>query len=503
SSPTGIPLLRKTDATQPPEEGDEIRVGGLVRTLQTARMRRTPGYLDKPDGDIITDVPPEYPGRVLAGPRDVDGLTWWRLRVEEAPGAAQEGWVAEVAPNGVRLLEPLITVVPPQQGGNGGGSGGKFQPGDRVVTADFVNLRRTPGYRNKPADDVVAELPPNTAATITQGPSVADELDWWLLATVASDGRAVDGWSADTAPNGVTLLAAPEARPPVPPDGAFRPGELIQTATWVRVRRSPGITDKPDDDTVGDFVPKMTLVVLDGPREADGLTWWYVGGISLAVGELRGWVAQTAPSGVVLLQRAPDLPGTAIPSAHYLGAPFRGRFGISQLWGEHPEIYGQFTYDGVPLQGHNGIDFLTPTGVELLAVDDGVVGDAVYNDPSGFGHYVRLVHDWGESLYAHMQSIRVTPGAQVRRGQLLGFSDNTGFSGGPHLHFSLRINPYQRTDGWGGFSDPLPYLNPDDYILPAYIFPPAPGAPALDAAMAPRRPAGPGMAPDQPGVRRP
>ena len=121
------------------------------------------------------------------------------------------------------------------------------------------------------------------------------------------------------------------------------------------------------------------------------------------------------------------------------------------------------------------------------------------------GHYVKLNHGWGESIYAHMQDISVAPGQSVRRGDLLGHSDNTGYSGGPHLHFSIRINPYERTDGWGGFSDPLPYMNPADYQLPHYVLP---GPTRLSAAAAPApataaHGAGVGMAPDHPAVSRP
>jgi murein DD-endopeptidase MepM/ murein hydrolase activator NlpD len=257
----------------------------------------------------------------------------------------------------------------------------------------------------------------------------------------------------------------------------------------------------------------VTLNIIAGPRTADQLTWWQVGGIS-PTGELVGWVAETAPNGVPLMQHPPKLPGTNIPdpiTGVYLGAPFRRRFGISQLWGENPQIYGQFTYDGVPLQGHNGIDFLTPTGTELLAVDHGQVLEVIYYDLSGFGHYIKVQHSWGEAIYAHMDTMVVTPGATVMRGDLIGYSDNTGYSGGPHLHFAIRINPYERTDGWGGFSDPLPYLNPDDFELPPYVLPshgpsaaPAPSAAVRALPAAPTRwDGGVGMAPDHPNVVRP
>ena len=169
------------------------------------------------------------------------------------------------------------------------------------------------------------------------------------------------------------------------------------------------------------------------------------------------------------------------------------------MWGENPQTYSSITYDGVPLKGHNGIDFLTPIGTPLMAVDNGTVTDAVLNDPTGFGNYIKLRHSWGESIYAHMDSLGVQQGQTVQRGSLLGRSGSTGFVDGPHLHFAIRINGYSRTDGWGGFSDPLPYMNPSDFILPSYVQSIA----TAQVARGTRRTQGVGYAPDRSGVRRP
>jgi murein DD-endopeptidase MepM/ murein hydrolase activator NlpD len=203
------------------------------------------------------------------------------------------------------------------------------------------------------------------------------------------------------------------------------------------------------------------------------------------------------------------LPGTNIPdraTGTYLGLPFAGNFGISQLWGENPRAYGKISYDGVPLKGHNGIDYLTPMGTPLLAVDNGVVSEAVHNDPTGLGHYIKLRHSWGESLYAHLERIDVQAGQSVNRGQTIGRSGNTGNSSGPHLHFAIRIDPYSRTDGWGGFSDPLPYMNPNQVQLPAYVQDAGARAAqsSVDGNVRPRAlDEAIGYAPDQPGVARP
>jgi len=501
NTPAGLPLLRVIE--EPAEDG--LAIGDSVRVTTYVNMRKTPGYVGKPADDLVATLAPETEGTIFSGPESADQLVWWRVRTIGEDRRPLDGWVAESNRDGVLLLEPIDDLTPPAVPGDG-----TFKAGDAVVTTDYVRVRRTPGYVGKDETDVVKDVLPGTVGVILGGPQSLDELTWWQV-KLDTEGNEIEGWAAEVAPNGVQLLAPTTSVPTDPGDPSseykFTVGELVQAADYVRVRRSPGYVNKPGDDTLGAFAPSATLNIVDGPQDADGLIWWRVGGISDGSGELIGWVAESAPNGVVLMQHPPKLSGTDIPNSAtgvYLGAPFRQRFGIAQLWGENPQVYSQFSYDGVPLRGHNGIDFLTPTGTDLLAIEDGVVSEAVYNDPSGFGHYIKVQHSWGESVYAHLNDISVAQGQAVRRGELIGHTDNTGFSSGPHLHFSIRINPFDRTDGWGGYSDPLPYMDPNDYYLPSYVLP---GAARLAAAPAAEsdesRPVGSGMAPDHPDVVRP
>ncbi len=132
--------------------------------------------------------------------------------------------------------------------------------------------------------------------------------------------------------------------------------------------------------------------------------------------------------------------------------PFRGAFRLTQAFGENPHMYRRL---GLP--GHNGLDWGMPEGQEILAVDDGFV-IRVEERPDGFGKHIKVQHAWGQTLYAHLSEFKVTLNQPVERGQVIGLSGNTGFSTGPHLHFGMRVKPYDKGDGWYGYTNPQRYL---------------------------------------------
>lgn len=85
---------------------------------------------------------------------------------------------------------------------------------------------------------------------------------------------------------------------------------------------------------------------------------------------------------------------------------------------------------------HRGVDYRAGWGEPIRAAADGVVVGAGW--AGGYGRQVRLVHAGGlATSYAHMSQIAVTPGAMVRRGQVIGYVGSSGFSTGPHLHFEV------------------------------------------------------------------
>lgn len=102
---------------------------------------------------------------------------------------------------------------------------------------------------------------------------------------------------------------------------------------------------------------------------------------------------------------------------------------------------------------HYGQDFSVPYGTEVYATGDGVVIESGYNN-GGLGNFVAIDHGYGlQSIYGHLSSMRVTKGQNVKRGDKIAFSGNTGTSSGPHLHYEIKQ--------FGQHKNPIWYFNDD------------------------------------------
>jgi murein DD-endopeptidase MepM/ murein hydrolase activator NlpD len=89
---------------------------------------------------------------------------------------------------------------------------------------------------------------------------------------------------------------------------------------------------------------------------------------------------------------------------------------------------------------HTGVDFAVPQGTDILAVADGKVANANWGKAYGI-HIVQKIE--GQDvwvIYAHLSKSLVKIGDEVKKGQHIGESGNTGNSSGPHLHFEARNN---------------------------------------------------------------
>jgi len=136
-----------------------------------------------------------------------------------------------------------------------------------------------------------------------------------------------------------------------------------------------------------------------------------------------------------------------------LANPLPGQFPITQKFGANPSFYKIYSYPG-----HNGVDFGCPNNTLVRAAEDGTVTKASW-DTSGYGNLVIVQHEGYQTYYAHLNMFEVIPGDNVKKGQLLANSDNTGNSTGPHLHFGVRLDDH--SGSYKGFVDPLPLIKFD------------------------------------------
>jgi murein DD-endopeptidase MepM/ murein hydrolase activator NlpD len=128
---------------------------------------------------------------------------------------------------------------------------------------------------------------------------------------------------------------------------------------------------------------------------------------------------------------------------------------------------------------HNGVDFRAPIGTRVRSVLDGTVAGTgntdIYPGCYSFGKWVMVRHPNGlSSIYGHLSNISVKKGDDVSTGDIIGYSGNTGYSTGPHLHLGIyatqgvRIEQFTQSRGCKKAVIPLAdvkaYLDPLQYL---------------------------------------
>lgn len=109
---------------------------------------------------------------------------------------------------------------------------------------------------------------------------------------------------------------------------------------------------------------------------------------------------------------------------------------------------GQGYLDFPTHENEYAIDWIMPEETPILAARAGVVIEAVdsfsksglTDDMKAKGNYIRIQHeDQSRALYYHLayQGAKVKVGETVQEGQVIALSGNTGYSGTPHLHFTV------------------------------------------------------------------
>ena len=125
--------------------------------------------------------------------------------------------------------------------------------------------------------------------------------------------------------------------------------------------------------------------------------------------------------------------------------PIQGRITSPFGWRTHPISNSKSFHSGVDIGGPN----LGP----IRASNSGKV---IYSGwYGGYGKVVIIEHGIVNgkpitTLYAHMNTIKVSNGQRVSKGDVVGYEGTTGYSTGPHCHFEVRVN--------GQPNNPLNYI---------------------------------------------
>lgn len=150
------------------------------------------------------------------------------------------------------------------------------------------------------------------------------------------------------------------------------------------------------------------------------------------------------------LQIVPGTPDAKPRDVEYAYPLQTSQLRIEQGWG------GAYSHDDV--QNRHAVDFAAEIGTPVLAARAGTVMEVeadfaqaglhaeIFADRANF---VRIVHvDGTMALYAHLDAngVLVRVGQRVRKGETIGFSGNTGFTAGPHLHFTVQANRGMRLE---------------------------------------------------------
>ncbi len=127
---------------------------------------------------------------------------------------------------------------------------------------------------------------------------------------------------------------------------------------------------------------------------------------------------------------------------------------VPSLWPVNGSLLSRFGDRQDPFSGdgefHSGVDISAPIGTPVHAAADGIVFSAEYAG-GGYGKMVVIDHGNGlKTRYAHLSAFEVVPGQEIRRGEIVARSGNTGRVTAPHLHFEVRIG--------GSAVNPYPYL---------------------------------------------
>jgi uncharacterized protein YgiM (DUF1202 family) len=219
--------------------GDPVQVSDP----EGLRLRTAPSI----DAPSIASLSPGETGTVIDGPETADTMAW--MKVQTTKGT---GWMAE------KYLSSAPFAAAPSSA---------FRAGENVVVdTDAVNLREKPGATEK----VLTTLGTGLTGTVLEVGEIANNLLWVRIDTDYGDGWVAESFLAPYAAG--TASAA-----------ALKAGASVYVNTdAINIRSAAGLSG----ESLAVLLTNETGTVMEGPREADGYTWYRI-----ETTEATGWAA--------------------------------------------------------------------------------------------------------------------------------------------------------------------------------------------------------------------
>lgn len=219
--------------------GDPVRVADP----EGVRLRSAPSV----SAPSIASLSPGVTGTVIDGPETADAMAW--MKVQTVSGT---GWMAEQF-----LVSAPFAAAPASA----------FSAGEAVVVdTDAVNLREKPGATEK----VLTALGTGITGTILETGEIANNILWARIETSYGDGWVAESFLAPYAAGAASVAA-------------LTTGARVYVNTdAINLRSGAGLSG----ELLAVLPTNETGTVVDGPREADGYTWYRV-----ETAAATGWAA--------------------------------------------------------------------------------------------------------------------------------------------------------------------------------------------------------------------
>ncbi len=245
----------------PPSSGGKFAAGDTVRVTEGLNMRSGPST----SNGVVAVLDAGTTGKVIGGPGSANGYTWWRIETSRGTGWVVENWI--VKQGGSTPTDPPPT------------TGGKFAIGDTARVTENLNMRSGPGTAN----GVITILGAGVTGKVIEGPRSGSGYTWWRLETNQGTGWVVQDW---------VVKQSGGSTPPPSSGGKFAIGDTARVTEGVNMRTGAGT----GNGVITVLQPGTTGKVIEGPRSANGYTWWRLQTSAGTGWVVQDWITKSAPA---------------------------------------------------------------------------------------------------------------------------------------------------------------------------------------------------------------